>query len=232
MINCLNLAATFQKLYEDSAEPSSAFLKLEIAVGNIFQIDSSMLQKLCKELKDGVGLTECGRTEDVLPYGISRDATFENGCLAAIIEIPKGLNLRRHSYASTDDFIKAFDNGIVRHFSIGLVDVICECNACHKSLSSKYEECCEHSLGLKVADNGKGTTYKIKEGIALFISAEPFPVTEDGNIQLLLEDWELDKATLMAAKISALSQAGMSVPSSALTFSRSHPRNRIRTRKL
>ena len=232
MINCLNLAATLQKFYEDSVKPDSAFLKLEIAAGKIFQIDPSMLQKLCKELKEGVGLTECGRTEDVLPYGISRDAVIENDCLSTIIEVPKGLNLGRHSYASTDGFIKAFNHGIVRHFSIGLVDVMGECNVCRKSLSSKYEECCEHSPGLKVEDNDKIATYKIKDGVALFISAEPFPVTEDGNIQLLLEDWELDRVTLMAAKINALSQGGMSVPGSALTFSRSHPRSRIRTRKL
>ena len=230
MINFLNLAATLQKFCEGSVKPDSAFLKLEIAAGKIFQIDPSMLQKLCKELKEGVGLTECGRTEDVLPYGISRDAAIENDCLSTIIEVPKGLNLGRHSYASTDGFIKAFNHGIVRHFSIGLVDVMCECNVCGKSLSSKYEKCCEHSPGLKVADNDKIATYKIKDGIALFISAEPFPVTEAGNIQLLLEDWELDRATLMAAKIDALSQA--SVPGSALTFSRSHPRSRIRTRKL
>ena len=81
MINALYLKATLQAVLANSAKLNSVFLKIKIASGDIFQIDDSILQKLCKELKDGVGLTECGRTEDVLPYGISRDAKIENGCL-------------------------------------------------------------------------------------------------------------------------------------------------------
>ena len=76
MINSLYLASILQGLFTDSARPKSVFLKLEIASGDIFQIGDSMLQKLCEDLKRGVGLTECGRTEDVLPYGRSRDAKY------------------------------------------------------------------------------------------------------------------------------------------------------------
>ena len=242
MINSLYLEATFQALLASSAKLNSVFLKIEIASGDIFQIDDSILQKLCEELKNGVGLTECGRTEDVLPYGTSRDAEIENGCLSTIIEVPRGLKFGgQRSYASTDDFIMVFSDGIVRDFSIGLVDAICQCDTCNESLSSDYKQCCEHFPGEKDADTDKIHTYKIKEGRALFISAEPFPVTDDDNIQLLLEDWGLDKASLMQAKINELSQSGKLGDLSpemidkflglGLTFTASHPGIRRRTRK-
>lgn len=242
MINSLYLEATFQALLASSAKLNSVFLKIEIASGDIFQIDDSILQKLCEELKDGVGLTECGRTEDVLPYGRSRDAEIENGCLSTIIEVPKGLKFGgQRSYASTDDFIMVFSDGIVQDFSIGLVDVICQCNTCNEPLSSEYEQFCKHLPGEKVADSDEVHTYKIKEGRALFISAEPFPVTDDDNIQLLLEDWGLDKASLMQAKINELSQSGKldDLPPEmidkslglGLVSTASHPGIRRRTRK-
>ena len=209
MINSLYLKATLQAVLANSAKLDSVFLKIEIASGDIFQIDDSILQKLCQELKDGVGLTECGRTEDVLPYGVSRDAEIENGCLSTIIEVPRGLKFGgQRSYASTDDFIKVFYSGIVRDFSIGLVNVICECDTCNEPLSSHYKQCCEHFPGDKDTDSDKIYTYKIKEGRALFISAELFLVTDDDNIRLLLEDWGVDEASLMEAKINELSQSG------------------------
>ena len=51
------------------------------------------------------------------------------------------------------------------------------------------------------------TLYKIKDGEPLSISADPFPVTDDENIQLLLEDWRLDKESLIEAKIKDFSQS-------------------------
>ena len=242
MINALYLAATLQALYPNSAKLNSVFLKLEIVSGDIFQLDESILQKLCKGLKDGVGLTECGRTEDVLPYGRSRDAEIKNGYLSTIIEVPRGLKFGgQHSYASTDDFIMVFSDGMVRDFSIGLFDVICECNTCNKPLYSAYDQCCEHLPGKKDAESEDIYIYKIKEGSALFISADPFPVTDNDNIQLLLEDWGLDGASLMEAKINELSQSGKldDLPPElikkynelGLVLTASHPGIRRRTQK-
>ncbi len=242
MINSLYLQATLQALLTNSTKPNSVFLKIEIVSGNIFQIDDSILQKLCKDLKDGVGLTECGRTEDLLPYGRSRDAKIENDCLSTIVEVPRGLKFGgQRSYASTDDFIMVFSDGMVRDFSIGLINVICQCNTCQASLSSEYEQCCEHLPGQKVADSDDMHTYKIKDGIALFISADPFPVTDDDNIQLLLEDWGLDKAALIEAKINDLNQSGKlaDLPLEMIDkylglgtiVTNSHPGIRKRTRK-
>ncbi|MDE0017824.1 MAG: hypothetical protein OXU51_16700 [Candidatus Poribacteria bacterium] len=242
MINSLYLAATLQALCTNSAKLDSVFLKLEIVSGDIFQIDDSILQKLCQELKDGVGLTECGRTEDVLPYGSSREAEIENGYLSTIIEVPRGLKFGgQRSYASTDDFIMVFSDGMVRDFSIGLVDVICRCDICNESLSSDYKQCCEHLPGEKDVDRDEIYTYKIKEGRALFISADPFPVTDDDNIQLLLEDWGVDEASLIEAKINELSQSGKrdDLPPEliekysglGLVYTASHPGIRRRTRK-
>ncbi len=242
MINALYLKATLQAVLASSAKLNSVFLKIEIASGDIFQMDDSILQKLCDELKDGVGLTECGRTEDVLPYGRSRDAKIESGCLSTMIEIPKGLKFGgQRSYASTDDFIMVFSDGMVRDFSIGLVDVICRCNICNESLSSDYKQCCEHFPGETDVNRDEIHTYNIKEGRALFISADPFPVTDDDNIQLLLEDWGVDEASLMEAKINELSQSGKldDLPSElrekysklGLVCTASHPGIRRRTRK-
>lgn len=241
MINSLYLGATLQALCTNPAKPNSVFLKLEITSEDIFQIDNSMLQKLRENLKEGVGLTECGRTEDVLPYGRSRDAEIENGHLSTIIEVPRGLKFGgQHSYASTDDFIMVFSDGIVRNFSIGLIDVTCQCNTCNKLLYNVYDQCCEHVPGEKDAESEDLYTYKIKDGSALFISADPFRVTDDDNIQLLLEDWGLDRASLIEAKIDGLSQSEKlnSVPPElidkalglGLTFTRSHPGIRRRTR--
>ena len=242
MINALYLKATLQAVLASSAKLNSVFLKIEIASGDIFQMDDSILQKLCDELKDGVGLTECGRTEDVLPYGRSRDAKIENGRLSTIIEIPRGLKFGgQRSYASTDDFIRVFSDGMVPDFSVGLVDVICQCDTCNESLSSDYKQCCEHFPGEKDADRDEIHTYKIKEGRALFISADPFPVTDDDNIQLLLEDWGVDEASLMEAKTNELSQSGKldDLPPKliekysrlGLAYTASHPGIRRRTRK-
>ena len=94
MINALYLKATLQDVLASSANLNSVFLRIEIASGDIFQMDDSILQKLCDELKDGVGLTECGRTEDVLPYGRSRYAKIESGCLSTMIEICKRPQIR------------------------------------------------------------------------------------------------------------------------------------------
>ena len=215
MIDFLYIAATFQALSENPAKLDSVLLKLEITAGDIFRIDPSMLQALCEKLRNGVGLTECGRTEDVLPYGRSREAKIENGRLSTIIKVPKSLKFGgRHSYASTDDFIRALSDGIVRDFSIGLVNVICQCNICNELLSSELGGHCArgHLPGQELTDaNGDVATYKvIKEGQPLFISAEPFQLTEYENIQLLLEDWGLDSASLMEAKINALSQSEFS----------------------
>ena len=242
MVDFLYIAATLQKLAEDPAKPDSAFLKLEIAKGDIFRIDSSMLQELCEELKNGVGLIECGRTEDLLPYGISRNAKIENDCLSTIIEVPKGLNLGRHSYASTDGLIRVCAHGIVRHFSIGLVDVICQCNICNELLSSEVEGHCTHLPGQEF-ENGEVSKYTIKGGQPIFVSAESVPITEYENIQLLLEDWGLDGASLIEAKINALDQSEeLSKAGSAkdknsshglvLSLTRSHPVVRRRTRRL
>ena len=242
MINALYLKATLQAVRASSAKLNSVLLKIEIASGDIFQMDDSILQKLCDELKDGVGLTECGRTEDVLPYGRSRDAKIEGGCLSTIIEIPRGLKFGgQRSYASTDDFIRVFSDGMVRDFSIGLVNVICQCDICNESLSSDYKQCCEHLPGEKNAAGDEIHTYNIKEGRALFISADPFPVTDDDNIQLLLEDWGLDEASVMEAEIKELSQSGKldDIPPEliekyrglGLVYTASHPGIRRRTRK-
>ena len=158
------------------------------------------------------------------------------------IEVPRGLKFGgQRSYASTDDFIMVFSDGIVRDFSIGLVNVICECDNCNESLSSDYKQCCEHFPGEKDADRDKIHTYKIKEGRALFISADPFPVTDEDNIQLLLEDWGVDEVSLMEAEINELSQSGKlsDLPPElikkygrlGLVYTASHPGIRRRTRK-
>lgn len=187
MVNALNLAATLQKTDEGSPKSDSLFLELKIVPGDIFQIDESMLNTLCNELQHGVGLTECGQI-DVLPYGISRDAKIENGCLSTTIEVPKGLKLGRRSFASTDDVIKATEAGIIQDFSIVLVDVLCECNLCHAPLSFNHQECCEHGPWQKTEDTEDPFTYTIKEGRALAVSAEPFRVTDAENIELLFQD--------------------------------------------
>jgi len=242
MISSLYLAATLQTLCTSDAKLNSVFLKLEIVSGDIFQIDDSILQKLCEDLKAGVGLTECGRTEDVLPYGRSRDAEIENGYLSTIIEVPRGLKFGgQHSYASTDDFMRVFSAGIVRDFSIGLIDVTCQCNTCNKPLYSVYEQCREHVPGEKDTASEELYTYKIKEGSALFISADPFPVTDNDNIQLLLEEWGVDEASLMEAEINELSQSGKlsDLPPKliekylglGLVYTASHPGIPRRTRK-
>ena len=106
MINTLKLPAILKEVYHDPAKSESAFLELEIVPGEIFQIDDSMLKKLCDELKHGIGFTECGRT-DILPCGSSRDAKIENGHLCTKIEVLKGLKFGgKHSFASTDDLIR------------------------------------------------------------------------------------------------------------------------------
>ena len=46
----------------------------------------------CDELKYGIPLIENGRT-NMLPYGISRDAKIEEGCLSTRIQVLKGLQL-------------------------------------------------------------------------------------------------------------------------------------------
>lgn len=187
MVNALNLAATLQEFNEDSSKSDSLFLDLEIVPGDIFQIDESMLKTLCKELQHGVGLTECGQI-DVLPYGRSRAAKIENGRLSTTIEVPKGLKLGRRNFASTDDVIKAMKAGIIRDFSIVLVDVLCECNRCNIPLSSNYQECCEHGPWQKTEDTEDPFTYTIKEGRVLAVSAEPFRITDAENIELLFQD--------------------------------------------
>ena len=234
MIDFLYIAATFQALTENPAKSNSVLLKLEITAGDIFRIDPSMLQPLCEELRNGVGLTECGRTEDVLPYGISRDAKIENGCLSTIIEVLKGLNLGQRSYASTDDFIMVFSDGMVQDFSIGLINVICQCDICNELLSSELGGHCAHLPGQE-DENGNVATYTIKEGQPIFISAEPFQLTEHENIQLLREDWELDRAALM----EVLSQSGElgkigvidKLPGSSLIVTSSHPSIHRRPRR-
>lgn len=190
MVNALNLAATLRKINEDSPKSDSLFLELEIVPGDIFQIDESMLNTLCNELQDGVGLTECGQI-DVLPYGRSRTAKIENGRLSTTIEVLKGLKLGRRSFASTDDVIKATKAGIIQDFSIVLVDVLCECDCCNIPLSSNYQECCEHGPGQKTEDSEDPFTYTIKKGKALAVSAEPFRMMDNDNIQLLSQDWKL-----------------------------------------
>lgn len=187
MVNALNLAATFRKINEDSPKSDSRFLELEIVPGDIFQIDESMLKTLCNELQHGVGLTECGQI-DVLPYGRSRAAKIENGRLSTTIEVLKGLKLGRRSFASTDDVIKATEAGIIRDFSIVLVDVLCECDRCNIPLSSNYQECCEHGPGQKIEDTEDPFTYTIKEGRVLAVSAESFRITDAENIELLFQD--------------------------------------------
>lgn len=242
MINALYLKGTLQAVLASSAKLNSVLLKIEIASGDIFQMDDSILQKLCDKLKDGVGLTECGRTEDLLPYGRSRDAKIESGRLSALIEIPRGLKFGgQRSYASTDDFIRVFSDGMVRDFSIGLVDVICQCDTCNEPLSSDCKQYREYARGEKDTDGDKIHTYKIKEGHPLFISADPFPVTDDDNMQLLLEDWGLDEASLMEAEIKELSQSGKldDLPPEliekysglGLVYTASHPGIRRRPRK-
>ena len=235
MVDFLYIAAAFQEISENPAKSDSVLLKLEITAGDIFQIDPSMLQALCEKLRNGVGLIECGRTEDLLPYGRSRGAKIENGCLSTIIEMPKGLNLGRHSYASTDGLIRACAHGIVRDFSIGLVDIICQCNICNEFLSSEEGGHCEHLPGQE-CENGVVPTYTIKEGRPLFISAEPFSLTEYENIQLLREDWGLDRAALMEvlSQIGELGKVGgiNELPGTSLIVTKSYPGAPRRRRKL
>ena len=50
MIDILKIPATIQEIYNDPAKERSAFLKLEIVPGEVFQIDDSMLEILCEEL--------------------------------------------------------------------------------------------------------------------------------------------------------------------------------------
>ena len=235
MIDFLYIAAAFQALSENPAKSNSVLLKLEITAGDIFQIDLSMLQALCEKLRDGVGLTECGRTEDVLPYGRSQDAKIENGRLSTIIRILKSLKFGgQHSYASTDDFIMAFSDGMVRDFSIGLINVICQCNICKELLSSELGGHCGHLPGQE-DENGDVATYTIKEGQPIFISAEPFQLTEHENIQLLREAWGLDRAALE----KFLSQSGEldknevidKLPGASLIVTSSHPSIHRRPRK-
>ena len=190
MVNALNLAATLRGIHDDSEKPGSLFFELEIVPGDIFQIDESMLKTLCNELQHGVGLTECRQT-DVLPYGRSRAAKIKGGCLSTTIEVPKGLKLGRRSFASTDDVIRATKAGLIQDFSIGLVDVRCECNFCGTLLSSEYEKCCEHQPGQKIGDTEEIATYTIKAGKALTVSAESFRVTDYENLQQLFQDWQL-----------------------------------------
>lgn len=207
MINLINLQATLQDVDDNTEKQDSVLLKLEITPGEIFKISPCMLKKLCKELRDGVTLTECGNTEGVLPFGISRDAQIENESLSTRIVVPRAIQFcGSRSYASTDDFIRVFKMGIIRDFCIGIVDVVCQCNTCNEPLSSKKDEPCMHLLNQQDVNSEVGT-FTIEGGSPLFISAESFRVTDEENIQLLLENWGLDMASLMEVKLNALSQS-------------------------
>ena len=202
MINTLKLAAILKKVWHHATKFNSAFLELQIAPGEIFQIDRTMLNQLCEQLKQGIGLTECGRT-DLLPYGRSRDARIENGHLYTTIEILKGLKLGgRHSYGSTDDLIKVFNTGLVRDFFIGLGNVLCECNICQKPFSTYADERCVHLPGEKNEDNSFAT-YKIKEARAMIVSSVGVKVTDHENIEYirsLVLDKELSDFGMVSAK--------------------------------
>ena len=58
MINTLKLAATLKEVCHDSTNSELAYLKLDTVPGEIFQVDDSMMRKLCERLKQGIGLTE------------------------------------------------------------------------------------------------------------------------------------------------------------------------------
>ena len=205
MINTLKIAAILKKVCDDPTKPDFAFLKLKIVPGEIFQIDGPMLKQLCDELKQGVGLTECGRT-DILPYGISQDAEIENNCLSITIKVRKGRKFGgRHSYGSTDDLIIMMEDRIVGNFFVGLGNVVCECDTCHKNLSMWSEERCDHWPGEK-NKNDKVNTYTIKEGRALIVSSVALQVTDNDNIELLSLDGELDKINMRLSRKEFLSR--------------------------
>lgn len=232
MVNALNLAATLRKINEDSPKSDSLFLELEIVPGDIFQIDESMLNTLCDELRHGVGLTECGQI-DVLPYGRSRTAKIEDGRLSTTIEVIKGLKLGRRSFASTDDVIKATKAGIIRDFSIVLVDVLCECDRCNIPLSSNYQECCKHGPGQKSEDTEDPFTYTIKEGRALAVSAEPFRITDAENIELLFQDCQYSMKIPEALMENVPKEVLMKLVSPmSLAVTRNHPRSPRMPRRL
>ena len=192
MIDTLKLPTILKKVCNDPGKPNSAFLELEIVPGEIFKIDPSMLQELCDELKCGISLIECGRT-NILPYGVSRDAKIENGRLSIRVEVLKGLKLGgQHSFASTDSVIKVINAGIVKHFFIGLGNVICECDKCQETLFKRDERRCGHWPGEKDKD-GSVFTYTIKKALPVIVSSVTLKVRDYENIELLTQLEETSK---------------------------------------
>lgn len=186
MIDTLKLPAILKKVYDDPAKPDSAFLDIEIVPGEIFRIDTSMLQELCDELKYGIPLIENGRT-NMLPYGISRDAKIEEGCLSTRIQVLKGLQLSgQHSLTSTDGVLKLINAGIVRHFFIGLGNVKCECDECKETLFKWDKMSCQHWPGQR-DKKGISFTYTVKEALVLVISSVTLKVRDYENIELLTQ---------------------------------------------
>ena len=205
MLDTFKLPAILKKIYDDPAKPNFAFLQLETVPGEIFYIDSPLLKKMCELLKQGIGLTECGRT-DILPYGISLAAEIENDCLSTTIKIRKGCKFGgRHSYASTDDLIMLMEDRIVVNFFIGLGNVICDCNICQKTLSMWPNQSCAHWPGEKDKD-GKANTYTIKEGCVILVSSVALQVTDNDNIELLTLYEGFDKIDMRLSKKELLSR--------------------------
>ena len=203
MINALKLAATLEKIWYHPTQSDTVFLELQIVPGEIFQINDTILNQLCEELKQGIKLTELGRT-DILPYGKSLDARIENGHLSTTLKMLKGIKFGgRQSYGSTDDLIKVFNSGVVQDFFIGLGDVLCECNTCQKPLSTSYtDENCVHFPGVK-DENDNVATYTIKAARAIIVSCVGIKVTDHENIEYirsLTPDKKLNELDTMFAK--------------------------------
>ncbi len=194
MIHTLKLASTFHEECESTEENDLVFFKLEIVPGEVFQIASSMLENLRDQLEHSLPLLDCELT-DSLPYGRCNSAEFENDGLFITLMVPKNLQLRKHSYASTDDLIKAIRKGTVQDFSIGLYNVRSECNTCGQLLSNVYEECCEHWQNQIFSDD-KELNCKITDGTALFISTVACRVTDYENTQLLIQNWDFVNASI------------------------------------
>lgn len=126
-------------------------------------MSDSTLRNFAREAAGGVALLDSHNGWEKLGVGYSAGGRYEeedaHGRAVGVFYIVPGINFGgRHSFASTDDYIRAIGNGAVRDVSVGLYGGRWICDLCHQPYFGR-DTACNHIAGweYEIERDGKMT---------------------------------------------------------------------------
>jgi len=171
-------------------------------------MDESTLRNFASDAKEGISLQD-SHNQHMLGYGQSFDSVLEiDGLKSRVIAdfyTIRGINFGgNHSYASTDDFIRAVEKKLARDVSVGFYGGEETCDLCGDPIWGRLTDC-PHLPGVKYPTGDRGNETIVCTASIIDARLSEVSVVYDGatpeaelirKAERMIENGDLDSSTI------------------------------------